>query len=190
MDKITMTDIISLADYEDRRDEIRKRIINLKKKRRLEVGPKVSFVFENKDTVLFQIQEMIRAERMTDPRKIRDEIEVYSPLLPEGREFSTTMFIEIQDPNAVKTELESLVGVDKVVSLRIGEAVVSGSFEEGRTRGNAVSSVQYVRFRLTPDQVARFKAGEPAELTISHPHYTFNRTIPPRMRRVLAGELP
>lgn len=189
MKKISLNDILPLDEYQRRRDEIRRRIIAVKKERRIEVGPRVSFVFENSDTVLFQIQEMIRAEHMIAPQKIQEEIDVYNSLIPEPRELSATMFIEIEDQGRIKKELEAFVGIDAAVSLSIGDESVPGVFESGRTRDNAVSAVQYVRFRLTPEQIGALKGGGRAALVISHPRYSFSHDLPLALTKTLSEEL-
>lgn len=189
MKKISIKDIIPPEEYEKVRDDYRRRIIALKKERRVDVGPKVSFVFENRDTILFQIQEMIRAEHMTDPRKIQDEIDIYTPLIPGPREMSTTMFIEIEDRETIKKELKMFVGIDRTVSLKVGRETIPGIFEEGRSTDDTVSSVQYVRFRLTPHQIAAFKNGGSVALEISHPRYPHSQTLSPLIRKALSTGL-
>src|SRR5260370_15523108 len=111
MKKIELADIQNILDYEKVREEAQNRIIALKKNRRVQVGDMISFVFENRDTVLFQIQEMVRAERIVDEEKIQDEIDVYNELIPGDGELSATMFIEIQDQARIRETLEKLLGI-------------------------------------------------------------------------------
>src|SRR5262245_3992382 len=120
MKKVALDDILGFSAYEKVRQEFRQTIIEKKKSRRVAVGDKVSLVFENRDTVIFQIQEMLRAERVTDLDKIREEIAVYNALLPETGELSATMFLEIEDQTHLRDELLKFLGIDEVVSLNVG----------------------------------------------------------------------
>src|SRR5215467_260530 len=108
MRSVTLEDVAGLARYAEMRGDVRKRIIELKRPRRISVGDKVSFVFENFDTVLFQIQEMLHAERIVDLDRVREEIAVYNQLMPGKNELSATMLIEITDQARVEEELERL----------------------------------------------------------------------------------
>src|SRR5215470_102520 len=99
MNKVSLDDIMGISAYEKIRENFRRGIIDLKQKRRVSVGDRVSLVFENRDTVIFQIQEMVRAERIVDLDKIREEIEVYNGLIPDPGELSATLFLEIDHPN-------------------------------------------------------------------------------------------
>src|SRR5918996_6192253 len=126
MNKIALEDIMGLAAYEKVREKFRQRIIELKKKRRVSVGDKVSFVFENRDTVIFQIQEMVRAERITDLDKIREEIAVYNELVPNPGELSATLFLEIEDQTHLREDLLKFLGIDEALSLRVGDHLIPG----------------------------------------------------------------
>ncbi|HVM97783.1 MAG TPA: DUF3501 family protein, partial [Candidatus Acidoferrales bacterium] len=107
--KVTLDEILGLARYEEVRDESRRRIIEMKRARRVPVGDRITFVFENHETMLFQVQEMLRAERIVDLDRIRDEIDVYNSLIPEPGELSSTMLIEITDSSRIRDELVGLV---------------------------------------------------------------------------------
>jgi len=136
------------------------------------VGDKVSFVFENFDTVLFQIQEMLHAERIVDLDRVREEIAVYNELLPRDGELSATMLIEITDQSQIPAELERLIGIDEAVSIVIDGRRIRGVFEPGRSREDKLSAVQYVRFPLEPEagEALRSEARK-VELMIDHPNY-------------------
>ena len=105
MRKVAIDDIVGLAGYEKIRQDFRRRIIELKQKRRISLGDRVSLVFENRDTVIFQIQEMLRVERISDLDKIRHEIATYNQLIPDSRELSATLFLEIEDQTDLREEL-------------------------------------------------------------------------------------
>lgn len=195
MDPVTLDEILGLERYEQVRDEIRRRIIALKKERRVAVGDRVTFVFESHDTMLFQIQEMVRAERITDLDRIRDEIEVFSALIPTGHELSTTMLIEITASERIREDLIQFMGIDEAVRLEIGDPTrggfsISGQFEAGRSKEDKLSAVQYVRFPLTNAARKAFRDGrEPARLVIDHPHYRHAALIEGSVRRSLTQDL-
>ena len=171
MRKVALDDIIGLAAYEKVRDNFRRRIIEVKQARRLAVGDKVTLVFENRDTAIFQIQEMVRAESITDLDKIREEIEVYNELIPEPGELSATLFLEIEDQTHIREELLKFLGIDQAVVLQVGGHVISARFQEGHAKEDKISAVQYVKFPFTEEALEEFIKGAPAELVIDHPNY-------------------
>lgn len=171
MNRITLDDIIGLDAYEKLRDEFRRRIIELKKKRRVAIGQQVSLVFENRDTVIFQIQEMLRAERITDLDKIREEIATYNDLIPEPGELSATLFLEIEDQDHLREQLLKFLGIEEFLFLKIDGRSIRARFEEGRSKEDKISAVQYVKFPMDEEAIAVFARGKKAELTINHPNY-------------------
>lgn len=189
MKKIALDDIMGVAAYETVREEFRRRIIELKQKRRVSVGDKISLVFENRDTVLFQIQEMLRAERMADLDKIRDEIEIYNELLPEPGELSATLFLEIEDQTHLREELLKFLGIDEAVFLKIGEHSIHARFEEGRSKVDKISAVQYVKFPLGQQEIASFIGGAAAEMLIDHPNYQARAPLTAATRKSLIEDL-
>lgn len=190
MAKVTLDEIVGLERYEEIRPEFRRRIIEMKKTRRVPVGDRVTFVFENHDTMLFQVQEMLRAENISDIEGIREELEVYNALVPEAGELSTTMLIEITDSDEIRESLLSLMGIDEAVSLHIGSRVIPGEFEAGRSKEDKLSAVQYVRFHLPDEARAAFAAGaEPVRLAIDHPNYRHETPIEGAVRESLARDL-
>ena len=187
---MSLEDIRGLAAYETVRDEFRRRIIELKKTRRISLGDRISLVFENRDTVIFQIQEMLRAERTTDIDKIREEIEVYNGLIPEQAELSATLFLEIEDQSRLREQLLGFLGIDEVVFLQVGEHSIHARFEQGHSKEDKISAVQYVRFPFTQDQIRAFTKGDQdAVLIIDHPNYRARATIEPGARKSLAEDL-
>lgn len=189
MKKVTLEDILPLPHYERVRDDFRRRIIELKSRRRLQVGDKVSLLFENRDTVIFQIQEMLRAEKITELGKVQDEIEVYNSLIPGERELSATLFLEIEDQAKIREELLRFLGLDEVVYLRIGQGSIHARFEPGHSKEDKISAVQYVRFPFTEEQVEAFALGEEAEIRIDHRNYKAKAAIGAQMRKALIEDL-
>jgi uncharacterized protein DUF3501 len=190
--KLTIDDITDLRAYEREREGFRERIIALKKRRRVHVGPVVTFVFENRDTIRFQIQEMARAERMLTDEAIQTELDVYNPLIPEPGELSATLFIELTTEAELREWLPKLVGIERAVELRIGDRVVTGGPEAAHeaqlTRDEITASVHYVRWVLSPDEVEAFAAG-PVVLAVNHPDYTFDTALAEGTRAELLGDL-
>ena len=189
MKKIVLDDILGFTAYEKVRQQFRDDIIEKKKRRRVAVGDKVSIVFENRDTVIFQIQEMLRAERIADLDKIREEIAVYNVLIPNPGELSATLFLEIEDQTHLRDDLLKFRGIDETVFLKIGERSVQGRFEEGRSKEDKISAVQYVRFPLDAQSRAAFLGGERAELIIDHPNYKARAVLAPEAQQSLAEDL-
>lgn len=187
---VTLDDVVGLERYEAIRDDLRRRVIALKKARRVSVGPEMTFVFENHDTVYFQIQEMLRAERITDLDAVRAEVAVYNALLPAPGELSATLLIEITEQAAIAERLLEFLGIDECVALMVGERRVPGAFEAGRSREDKLSAVQYVRFALPPAARAAFAdASEPVRLVVDHPHYRYETAIAGEVRESLATDL-
>jgi len=189
---IAAGEILNLYDYERVRDARRRDVIALKAERRVAVGRHLSFVFENRQTVWFQIQEMVRAERLVDEAKIAEEIAVYNTLLPRPGELAATMFIEIGEPERIKPVLDALLGIDTrdYVRLQIGPDVVTGSFEAGHSDEELgkLSAVHFVRFPLPPAARRRFAESDVA-LVVEHPNERGRTVLSETTRRRLAEDL-
>jgi hypothetical protein len=169
---VTTAEILNLVEYEKVREARRRAVIALKRERRVSVGRYLSFVFESHETVWFQIQEMVRVERIVDEARIAEEVEVYNSLLPRPGELAATMFIEIGEPAQIKPVLDTLLGIDVGghVRLEVGPHVVSGVFEAGHSDEELgkLSAVHFVRFALPPAARGAFADAEVA-LTCDHP---------------------
>lgn len=189
MRKIALEDIQDLSQYERIRNECRDRIIEIKKDRRLQLGPLMSFLFENKETVLFQIQEMIRLERTTDPKEIQRLIDSYQELVPQEGELSLTMFIELVGQARPQEELARLRGIDGAVFLKIGlDTTLPALFEEGGSRGGLPATVQYLKFFLIPNQIKAFERDD-VWLAVDHPNYNASAKINGPMKEALLHDL-
>ena len=189
---IAAGEILNLYDYEKVRDARRKAIIALKAERRVAVGRYLSFVFENRETVWFQIQEMIRAERLVDDAQIAEEIAVYNTLLPRPGELAATMFIEIGEAERIKPVLDSLLGIDTrdYVRLEVGSHVVTGVFEAGHSDEELgkLSAVHFVRFPL-PAAARDDFARSTIALVVEHPNERGRTVLGETTRRRLADDL-
>jgi hypothetical protein len=190
---LTLADIDDLRAYERTREETRERVIELKRRRRVAVGPLVTLVFENADTVRFQVQEMARAERMVSDAQIQAELDTYNPLIPGPGELSATLFIELTSKEDLVRWLPRLVGVERSVRLELDggevvEATVPPEHAAQLTREEVTASVHYLRFGLTPAQVERFAAG-PVILAIDHPNYRHRAPLGKESRAALLEDL-
>jgi uncharacterized protein DUF3501 len=191
MNKVVLSEILDIAQYEKARDEFRRRVIGLKKNRRLQVGPMVTFVFENNDTVLFQIQEIMRAERIVDDAAIRREIDTYNQLLPDESELAATMLIELPDSARIREEVAKFHGVNtgEATYVRVGDGRLPGVFDAGQSDDRRISAVQYVRFRFSDAQREAFVTGaSPTRLVIDHPNYRHEALISGAVREELAKD--
>ena len=190
MRKVTVDDIVDMRAYERERDEFRARVIALKKQRRVALGDLVTIVFENTDTMRFQIQEMARAEKMLRDEQIEHEVETYNELIPEPGELSATLFIEITDPDALRDWLPKLPGIQRHVAFDVAGTEVRGvePDEERLTREDEITStVHYLKFTLPPAQQAAFAAG-PVKLFVDHPQYRAEAVLSDEQRAALAAD--
>jgi hypothetical protein len=181
MSKLTIDDISDLRAYERERDEFRREVIDLKRRRRVQLGDFVTLLFENSRTIRFQIQEMARAEKLISDEAIETELRVYNPLVPEPCQLCATLFIELTSKDALMEWLPRLVGIETSVELRLADgevvrATVDEDHEKQLTREEVTASVHYVRWELTPDQALRFMSG-PVTLVSDHPDHTFETPL-------------
>ncbi len=191
MNKVALSEILDIAQYEKTREAFRRRIIELKKNRRLPVGPMVTFVFENHDTVLFQIQEMMRAERIVAEDAIQHEIDTYNRLLPDKNELAATMLIELPDPARIREEITKFHGVNtgEATYILVGDDRLPGVFDAGQSDERRISAVQYVRFRFDDAQRDAFTTGaNSARLVIDHPNYRHSALITGAIREELTKD--
>jgi hypothetical protein len=190
MRKLTVDDIVDLREYERERAGFRAHVIETKKRRRIGLGPIMTIVFENTDTMRFQVQEMARAERMLRDEQIEHEVATYNELIPEPGELSGTLFIEITEDGELRNWLPKLVGIQRHVAVDVaGERVRAVEVDEERlTREDEITStVHYLRFRFTPEQQAAFAAG-PVHLVVDHPAYEADVELTPEQRIELASD--
>jgi hypothetical protein len=192
MKKIEFGEILNIYEYEKVREQKRREIIEIKKKRRLFLGDLVHLVFENRETVWFQIQEMIRAERMVRDEEIQQEIDIYNELIPEKNQLSITMFIEIPDEQERKRLLPQLVGIHDHLWFHIGNkhsirAVADEKSQRDYQYGKA-AVVHFLKLNLTPEQVKDF-AELPVRVEINHPNYKATVEMPEEVKAELVKDL-
>ncbi|HUI34111.1 MAG TPA: DUF3501 family protein [Stellaceae bacterium] len=189
---LTRADILPAAEYAATRRERRQAMTELKKRRRLEVGPFATFFFENYDTMWQQVHEMLHVEKGGEAQ-IADELEAYNPMIPQGNELVATIMLEIDDPARRANALARLGGIENHVFLEVAGERIAG--EPDPTRENSspdgkASSVQFVWFHFTPEQAARFKAPNARVIAgFDHPNYSHMAVIPEPVRTALAEDL-
>ena len=192
--KLTIADIADVRAYERGRDEFRANVMETKRRRRLSFGTIITMMFENRDTMLLQIQEMARVEKIISDDGIEAELRAYNPLIPESGHLSATMFIELTNEAELREWLPKLVGVERAVELRIGpdaEAVAclpDPDHDAQLTRDEITASVHYIGWSLTPAQVEAFAAG-PVVLALTHPNYVFELELSPETHAELLADL-
>jgi len=188
---LTREDILPLAEYANIRGAERKRITEIKRQRRAEVGPFAAFYFENYDTMRHQVQEMLHIEKGGDAQ-IKDELAAYNPLIPQGSDLVATVMFEIDDPGRRNSVLTRLGGIENHVFLDVAGERIRG--EPDPTRENTspegkASSVQFIKFPFTADQIARFKTpGTQIIAGFDYPEYGHMALLPEPVRATLAAD--
>ena len=171
---IVKEDIMPLDIYTKNRKDLRKNIVEFKKYRRIALGPYATFYFENYDTMLAQVQEMLYIEKGGE-EQLNDELEAYNPLIPDGKELTATLMFEIDNPILRATFLGKVGGIEDKVSMKVdGEkikAVPEDDVDRTSTEGKA-SSVQFIHFKFTEEQILKFKSSSEIEIGIDHKEYS------------------
>jgi len=188
---LTRDDIMPLADYAKIRRERRKTVSELKKRRRVEVGPFATFYFENYETMWQQVHEMLFVEKGGD-EQIADELEAYNPMIPQGKELIATVMLEIDDPARRATLLARLGGIEEHMFIEVDGERISGKPDPTRENSSPdgkASSVQFVWFPFAPAQIARFKAaGTRVVVGVDHPNYAHMAVMPESVRAALSED--
>ena len=188
--QIPRSEILDLGDYERQRDGIRQRAISARAIRRVELGPNATITFENRETVKYQIQEMLRAERIAKEPEVAHEIETYSDLLPAHDELSATLMFEFPEAGARDVHLRDLVGFEKHLHLDFdGAGIAPAFFDRRQLDADRVSAVQFVRFRLDKMQKESLARGTRVRIVADHPRYTHRAAIPARTAQALARDI-
>lgn len=182
--------ILDLGDYERQRGEIRPRAIAARGLRRVELGPNATVAFENRETVTYQIQEMLRTERIAKEEDVRHEIETYSDLLPSPDELSATMMFEFPSAEGRNLRLSELLGFEEHLRLEIDGAGASRAyFDRRQLDADRISAVQFIRFPLDDAQRRAIVGGARVMLVADHPLYTHRTTLSEETSRALARDL-
>ena len=176
MDKLTRNDLYSLEKYAEMRPAFRSQVMAHKKHRQVQIGPHARLVFEDRLTMQYQIQEMLRIERIFEAQGIEDELKAYNPLIPDGTNWKATFMVEYEDPAERRLALAKLIGIENRIWVRVDDlehvwAIADEDLE--RETSEKTSSVHFLRFDLTPAMSAAVKAGASISVGIDHPAYNY-----------------
>lgn len=175
MQKLTPADLMTLERYARERQDFRTRVIAHKKTRKLAVGPNTTWLFEDRLTIQYQVQEILRTEKIFEPEGIEEELEAYNPLIPDGRNWKVTLLIEFPDPTTRPGQLARLKGIEDRCFVQVADfARVYAIADEDLERENEekTSSVHFLRFEFSDAMVAALRAGAGLAIGIDHPNYT------------------
>ena len=193
MDKLTVEDLMGLERYARERPAFRARLLEHKRDRKLAVGPNVTWSFEDRLTMQYQVQEMLRAERIFEPEGIREELDAYNPLIPDGSNWKATLLIEFPDIEERQRQLAKLMGLEDRCWVQVrGHDRVYAIADEDLERENAekTSAVHFLRFELTPAMVSSLKSGAMLGAGVDHDHYRHSiDPIPEPVRAALLHDL-
>lgn len=189
---LTKADILPMTEFEDLRPQKRQEIMEIKKKRRVFVGPFALFIFENYDTLWWQVHEMLRIEKGGD-EQIQDELDAYLPLIPQGKELVATFMLEIDDPQIRAHLLGQLGGIEDTIQIRLGDEIIRAhpTRDQNRTTdGGKTSSVHFLHFKMTADQALKFKSQDTLpRIQITHPAYIYETQMDQEVYESLKGDL-
>ncbi|MCL6554907.1 MAG: DUF3501 family protein [Burkholderiales bacterium] len=193
MPKLTRADLLSLEEYAKARPKIRDKVMAHKKNRTVHLGPHMTLIFEDSLTISYQVQEMLRAERIFEEEGIQDELDAYNPLIPDGTNWKVTQMIEYPDPEERLRMLRRLKGIEDRTWVRVaGFDKVYAIADEDLERENEekTSSVHFLRFELTPAMIAAVKSGAAIGVGVDHPEYTAAvEPLPEAVRASIAQDL-
>ena len=193
MNKLTRGDLLSLETYAEVRPEFRARVMAHKRNRQMPIGPNATLYFEDALTMHYQVQEMLRAERIFEAAGIQEELDAYNPLIPDGSNWKATFMMEYPDEAERREKLAQLLGIEKHLWVQVADfARVTPIADEDLERETAdkTSSVHFLRIELTPEMVQAVKQGAPVSMGIDHPAYNYTaEPIPQNIRDSLAGDL-
>ncbi len=192
MQPLTRSDLMSLEDYDVARAEFRKRVIAHKKNRVVAVGEHVTLHFEDRVTIQYQIQEILRAEKIFRADGVAEELEAYNPLIPDGGNWKATMMIEYEDVAVRQAQLAKLIGIDRLTWVKVGDGgkvfAVSNEDLERETE-DKTSAVHFLRFELPPGAIAAAAGGAAISAGCDHENYVCAVSLPDSVREALVGDL-
>jgi Protein of unknown function (DUF3501) len=193
MQKLARADLMSLEQYAVERKRLRTEVIAHKLIRKIQVGPNMTWCFEDRVTLRYQILEMLRVERIFESAGIEEELDAYNPLIPDGKNWKATMLIEYSDPEARRVALGKLIGVEDRCWVQVNEmerifAIADEDLE--RANDEKTSAVHFLRFELTPAMVKAAKSGAPLSAGVDHENYHHTISpVPPAVRDSLSADL-
>jgi hypothetical protein len=190
--RLSRADLMSLEQYSTARKEFRARVLDHKRNRLIAIGSNATWAFEDRLTIQYQVQEMLRVERIFEAAGIQDELDAYNPLIPDGSNWKVTFLIEFPDPEERKRRLAAMKGIEdrcwvQVSGLERAFAIADEDLE--RENEEKTSSVHFLRFELSADMVAKVKSGADVKAGIDHPSYSYEVELSPAQRDSLAKDL-
>ena len=191
MQKLTRADLLSLEAYAQQRGEFRTRVMAHKKQRTVHLGEHLTLIFEDRLSIQYQVQEMLRIERIFEAGGIQDELDAYNPLVPDGSNLKATMLIEYADVEQRKRELVRLRHIEHAIALGVhGHAAVDAIADEDMERSNdeKTAAVHFLRFELSPAMIADWRAGAAVTLASTLPAMPLDTTLTPGQSRALAAD--
>jgi hypothetical protein len=186
------SDLMSLEQYSQQRSEFRSKVIAHKKHRRVGIGPHLFLYFEDRLTIQYQVQEMLRIEKIFESDGIEEELSAYNPLIPGGHNLKATAMLEYQDVDERKQQLALLRGVEDLVWIQVGgfDPVYAISNEDlERSNAEKTSAVHFMRFELEPDMIAALRGGATLKMRSNHESYCYSTDIEPPIREALLADL-
>jgi hypothetical protein len=192
MEKLNTTDLWSLEEYHKRRPAFRQEVLAHKRDRHAPIGPNLTLYFEDRVTIQYQIQEMLRAERIFESEAIAEELAAYNPLIPDGTNLKATMMLEYPDVAERRTALARLAGIEDTVYLEVpsvGRALARADEDLERSNEEKTSAVHFLRFELDAPLRAALKSGAPLVLGVEHPEYRHSVTVADNVRAALVADL-
>jgi hypothetical protein len=191
MHTLTPQDLLPLEEYARQRPEFRSRVLAHKRNRKVRIGEHVTLLFEDRLTIQYQVQEMLRAEKIFEAEGIAEELAAYNPLVPDGANLKCTMLIEYDDVEVRKRELLRLRNIEHDVQLAVeGHAPVKAIADEDLPRSNEekTAAVHFLRFELDAAAIAAFKRGRPVTFRVGHPHYHAEARLTEAQQEALAAD--
>jgi hypothetical protein len=190
--QITRDDLMSLEQYAEQRDQFRQKVLAHKKHRQVALGPNATLYFEDRLTLLYQIQEMLRIEKVFEADGINEELEAYNPLIPSGRNFKATFMIEYADATIRAAQLEKMVNIEDLVWMQVGEhdkvwAIADEDLE--RSNDTKTSAVHFMRFEISDQMAQDLKAGADLRIGVQHAVYTYDMLVEGDTRASLLADL-
>jgi hypothetical protein len=192
MHKLAREDLMSLEQYAAERIRLRAEVIAHRRLRNIQVGPNMTWCFEDRTTVRYQIQEMLRAEKIFEAAGIQDELDSYNPLIPDGSNWKATLLLEYPDPEERRIALSELIGVEDRCWIQVGDmdrvfAIADEDLE--RSNDEKTSAVHFLRFELSPSMIDALKGGASLGLGVDHPNYRHSLSLPGAARDALLRDL-
>ena len=191
MHKLAHDQLLTLESYARQRKDFRTRVMTHKKRRSVHLGEHMTLLFEDRLTIQYQVQEMLRVERIFEPEGIADELEAYNPLIPDGHNLKATLLIEYPDIDERQRALSALRGIEDMILLSVaGHPAVTAIADEDLERSNAskTSAVHFLRFELSPAMIAAWKSGAVVMLAVDHPGYDARVELDAATRDALAAD--